>query len=197
MKKITILFLVSTLISFSCLSKEEEKINSESLLVFQNSVLNINQSGYEINIDSFKTVYENHKSLNPQDGLEFAKRFETYSENLLIARREADSLENDRQLRKRALKKEVEIEKQKEWDKSKPGKLQKKYPSWTKEESIKIANNEIWIGMKFEMLKHMRGLPNHANESNYGNGVKYQWCWSNYTTSCFYGDNNGIITAYN
>jgi hypothetical protein len=85
----------------------------------------------------------------------------------------------------------------KEWNNSKAGKLQKKYPNWTNEECENVANNKIWIGMSIEMLKCERGNPNSANPSNYGDGVQWQWCWDNYTPSCFYGGDNGIITSYN
>jgi hypothetical protein len=47
------------------------------------------------------------------------------------------------------------------------------------------------------MLKYIRGLPNSANPSNYGMGTEWQWCWNNYTPSCFYGDEDGIIDSYN
>ncbi len=99
-------------------------------------------------------------------------------------------------IRKDSIDKAVIIAKKK-WDNSKAGKIQKRHPDWTEEECENIAKNKIWIGMSLDMLKYERGNPNTANPSNYGNGVNWQWCWDNYTPSCFYGGEDGIITSYN
>jgi len=61
----------------------------------------------------------------------------------------------------------------------------------------RILKHEIWIGMSLEMLKEEKGLPTHVNVSNYGSGNEYQWCWDDYTPSCFYGKSDCIITSYN
>lgn len=98
------------------------------------------------------------------------------------------------------LKAEEERQRQKEiakWEQSPEGKLCKKYPNWTKEECIAIANKKIWIGMSYEMLIELRGKPNSANPSDYGYGREWQWCWYNHTPSCFYGDDDGIVDSYN
>ena len=86
---------------------------------------------------------------------------------------------------------------QKEWNNSKAGKIQKKHPDWTNEECENIAGHKVWIGMTLEMLKYERGNPNRANPSNYGNGNQWQWCWDDYTPSCFYGGDDQIISSYN
>ena len=83
------------------------------------------------------------------------------------------------------------------YERTKAGKLCKAHPLWTKEECQNIADNKYWIGMTIDMLKEERGTPNSANPSNYGYGTSWQWCWWDYTPSCFYGENNGIITSYN
>ncbi len=85
----------------------------------------------------------------------------------------------------------------KKWEYSKAGKIQKNHPEWSKEDCIMVAANVIWIGMTIDMLKTERGMPDSTNPSNYGNGVRWQWCWFNHHPSCFYGGDNGIITAYN
>lgn len=89
------------------------------------------------------------------------------------------------------------IKENKEWDNSKAGKIQKKHPSWSREDCELVAKNRIWIGMSIDMLRYERGSPNSANPSNYGGGTSYQWCWDDYTPSCFYGKEDGIITSYN
>ncbi|MGU3373634.1 zinc-ribbon domain-containing protein [Chryseobacterium sp. M5A1_1a] len=81
--------------------------------------------------------------------------------------------------------------------KSKAGKIHKKHPEWSKEDCIKISENQIWIGMRYEMLVYMRGKPNNVNTSNYGDGPSYQACWYDYNASCFYFDESQIITSYN
>jgi hypothetical protein len=81
--------------------------------------------------------------------------------------------------------------------KTKAGKIYKKHPNWSKNDCEKIANNEIWIGMEYEMLVYLRGRPNHVNTSNYGKGEEYQACWDNYDPGCFYFDETQIIKSYN
>ena len=83
------------------------------------------------------------------------------------------------------------------YSKSRAGRLCAKHPDWTRDDCDLVARNRIWIGMSLEMLEANRGRPDHANPSNYGNGTSWQWCWDDYTPSCFYGESDGIITAYN
>lgn len=87
---------------------------------------------------------------------------------------------------------------QKAWDNSKAGQICKKHQGWLKNECQSIADKKIWIGMSYEMLKAERGSPSSANPSNYGRGTSWQWCWFNYTPSCFYDTNgDGIVDSYN
>ena len=87
---------------------------------------------------------------------------------------------------------------EKKFLKSKAGRIWKRHPEWSKEDCELLASNKIWIGMTYSMLKYKRGLPNHANPSNYGNGTQWQWCWDDYTPSCFYDhDDDGKIDSYN
>jgi len=77
-------------------------------------------------------------------------------------------------------------------------KIHNKHPEWAIEDCMLLAEDKIWIGMSLDMLKYQRGKPNSANPSSYGNGVKWQWCWSEYTPSCFYDDNNdGLVDSFN
>lgn len=81
---------------------------------------------------------------------------------------------------------------------TKAGRIYKKHPEWSKSACERLANNEVWIGMHLEMLHYLRGLPDAANESNYGNGSQWQWCWYELSPSCFYDrDNDLIVDAYN
>lgn len=82
--------------------------------------------------------------------------------------------------------------------KTKAGKIWKRHPEWSKEDCERIADGYYWVGMTIDMVKYQRGLPNSANPSNYGNGTQWQWCWFDYSPSCFYDDDNdGIIDSYN
>lgn len=85
------------------------------------------------------------------------------------------------------------------WKGTPAGKLCAKHSSWTKEDCDKLIADKIWIGMTYDMLIYSHGgKPNTTNPSNYGGGIKYQYCWSDYTPSCYYDNNDdGVIDAYN
>jgi len=167
-----------------------ELIEEESDYKFTQAINTFLKYRTEINTDSLTTIYKTISSKNIEDGYDYAEKL--YNTSLTIK----DSI---------ALFKKSEItkqnaEKQKEWYKTKPGKIQKKHPEWTREECENLAGRKIWIGMSLDMLKYLRGNPNRANPSNYGNygnGVHWQWCWDDYSPSCFYGGEDGIITSYN
>lgn len=88
---------------------------------------------------------------------------------------------------------------QKAWESTKAGQLCKKHPDWTKSDCTNVADKKYWIGMSYDMLvASYGGKPNHANPSNYGGGTQWQWCWSNYTPSCFYDNNgDGLVDSFN
>ena len=87
---------------------------------------------------------------------------------------------------------------QEAWEQSKAGQICKAHPEWDKESCEKLANNKIWIGMTYDMLVYRRGKPDSKNVSNYGWGNEYQYCWWDWTPSCFYDKNgDGIIDSYN
>ncbi len=94
-------------------------------------------------------------------------------------------------------RKAKELAEQQAWERSKAGQICKAHPEWLKSDCERIADNKIWIGMTLDMLKYKRGKPNSANPSNYGYGIEWQWCWYNYTPSCFYGGDDGIVDSYN
>lgn len=85
------------------------------------------------------------------------------------------------------------------WKQTPAGKLCAKHPAWSQEDCDKLAADKIWIGMTYDMLVYSNGgKPDSANPSNYGNGIRYQYCWDDYTPSCYYDNNNdGVIDAYN
>jgi hypothetical protein len=84
------------------------------------------------------------------------------------------------------------------FNRSEAGQLCKTHPEWSREICEKLAAHKYWIGMSYEMLVvSYRSKPNSATPSNYGYGKQWQWCWYDWTPSCFYGDDNGIIESYN
>jgi hypothetical protein len=194
--KNTVLIIFLVMILYSCQSEKEKQLIKYSEITFNNSIEKIKKSQFTINIDSFRVVYEEIKAKDAQKGLDFANRFYAYSTKLLQKREEVELAKNIEKSKRIQRQIERNIKERKVWENSKYGKLQKKHPEWSDEECINVIDNKIWIGMSLEMLKYQRGNPNRANPSNYGNGVKWQWCWDDYTPSCFYGQ-DGIITAYN
>lgn len=84
------------------------------------------------------------------------------------------------------------------YERTKAGQLCVKHPDWSKQECQDVADNKYWIGMTWEMLEAVRGRAGASvNKSNYGSGDEYQACWMNYTPSCFYFKEDGIIYSYN
>ena len=83
------------------------------------------------------------------------------------------------------------------WAKTKAGKLCKLHADWSKDDCQNVIDRKYWIGMDLNMLKAERGTPDSANPSDYGDGTHWQWCWYDYTPSCFYGGSDGIVTSYN
>jgi membrane protein implicated in regulation of membrane protease activity len=120
----------------------------------------------------------------------------------LRARYETEKAEADEKARAAEAKVAAEAEAEAKaqaaaYSRSRAGKLCAKHLDWTRDDCESVAHDRIWIGMSLEMLEANRGRPNSANPSNYGNGVSWQWCWDDYTPSCFYGGSDQIITAYN
>jgi hypothetical protein len=109
----------------------------------------------------------------------------------------SDSIQDAIRKENEALDTELKKIQKLEYEKSSAGKINKKHPHWSVSDCQKLADGEIWIGMEYEMLVYLYGKPNSVKVGNYGSGDEYQWCWSDYEPSCFYGKSDGIITAYN
>lgn len=114
--------------------------------------------------------------------------------------REVELLKKQRAAEETVAKKEAALREKEaaEYAASPAGRICAAHPSWGREECEMLADNQIWVGMSYDMLVYLRGKPNHINPSNYGGGNRYQYCWNSYTPSCFYDNNDdGIIDAYN
>ncbi|MDD4333264.1 MAG: hypothetical protein PHT51_04075 [Patescibacteria group bacterium] len=123
----------------------------------------------------------------------------TDEEKAQIEKQKAESEQKERDALQKAeeKKKQQELAEQKKWEQSKAGQICKNHPEWLKEECIRLSENKIWVGMSYDMLVYKRGKPNSATPSNYGSGNQWQWCWWDYTPSCFYGGDDGIVESYN
>ena len=166
------------------------ELNNQSDEIFNTGILLINDANYKINIDSINQEYNKIKLDSAELAIPYAKRFKDYAMEIQFQKID----------RQNALQKENQNKidsENKKWEKTKAGKIQKKHPEWSKEDCENLANRKIWIGMSIGMLKYQRGTADHVNPSNYGSRVQYQWCWDDYSPSCFYGGEDGIITSYN
>ncbi len=95
-------------------------------------------------------------------------------------------------------RREKEAYEEKLFLKTKAGRIWKKHPEWSKDDCVTLSQNMVWVGMEYAMLKYLKGSPDSANPSNYGNGTSWQYCWHGHTPSCFYdNDGDGDIDAYN
>ncbi|CAN5749775.1 hypothetical protein BH11PAT2_BH11PAT2_01550 [soil metagenome] len=85
------------------------------------------------------------------------------------------------------------------WQKTPAGKLCAKHTDWKKDDCDALVARKYWIGMTYDMLVYERGKPQSVNPSDYGSGVRYQYCWNdNITPRCFYDDNDdNVIDSYN
>ncbi len=92
----------------------------------------------------------------------------------------------------------AEVEAAATFAKTPAGKLCAMHPAWSDQDCKWLIDGRYWIGMNYDMLEYERGRPNSVRPSNYGNGIRYQYCWSEWVPSCFY-DQNGDdkIDSYN
>jgi hypothetical protein len=193
MKKIRVVLIISLLSMyiFSCTSEKErkiKKINENAIKILKSSLL----EAMTFNINEDDIIKEFHKI--PSDSAElkmkFANNFKERIDKLQLKRYDQMKLAEDSIIKVKT----IEVHK---WNKSKAGRIFFSHNDWTKSECDRLANKEIWIGMSLDMLKYLRGKPDAVNKSNYGRGIRYQWCWHNLTPSYFYGGEDLIITSYN
>jgi hypothetical protein len=189
MKNTFLSVLIST-VFISC----ENKKTKETDLLFSKAEGEIISTGYNVNIDSFKNIYIKLKNEDLDKAKTFVIRFDSLAKEL--KNKNQIFLDSFSKIKERKLKQIEKINEYKWWN-SKAGKIQKRHPNWTNEDCNKLARKEIWIGMHLDMLKYLRGKPSSVNISNYGKGDQWQWCWDDYSPSCFYGDSNGVVNAYN
>jgi len=182
------------IISFiSCTSEEEKRkneINEQSKEILSAALDEIITYKLPLYSEDLMKEYLKISTDRAELGLEYAKKIKY---QVIIMKQVKDSI---LQVKQDSIVKATEIA-EKKWESTKAGQIHKKHPNWSKEECELLAARKIWIGMNLDMLKYLRGNPNHANPSNYGNGTEWQWCWDDYSPSCFYGKDDGIITAYN
>lgn len=114
------------------------------------------------------------------------------------------SLDSGSNTRHEPTQAEIEAKKQQEaaeleaFKKTPAGQLCAKHPTWTKSDCEQLQEGNVWVGMTYDMLVWKRGKPDYTNVSNYGKGNRFQYCWTDWTPSCFY-DKNGdkVMESYN
>lgn len=155
-------------------------LNSPDFVLDKNGFKDIHFSNEDLNIVFINGLLRKNKTFKTASQKDREKK----TEALRIAREERVRIAEEKEI--------------KEFLNSKAGKIWEKHPEWSKEDCKLLAKNQIWIGMTIDMLKYKRGLPDNATPSNYGAGTEWQWCWFDYSPSCFYDkDNDGKIDAYN
>ena len=154
----------------------------------------IKKSIYNIKSDSVIDLYYKIRLDSSELALDYSYDFKHYIQDI----RNQLNWKYDSLMRISERKKEIKAQKEeKKWWKSKAGRIHRKHPNWSRGDCEGLANRQICIGMHIDMVKYLRGLPNHVNTSNYGNGNSYQMCWDDYNPSCFYCESDGIVTSYN
>lgn len=189
------------------------EIQSESVIINGNvspktSIIKVN--GAELDVDQEGNFTYDFKLRSETNTLsvEAINGKGKNKQEIIIARifTEAELVERQRLADEKEKKKQeaIALQKQREqvelnvYYQTPAGKICKAHPEWSKEECQNLSEDFIWIGMEYDMLVYKRGRPNHINPSNYGRGTRYQYCWSDYTPSCFYDNNDdGLIDSYN
>lgn len=144
-------------------------------------------------------AYKEKKWIEADENFKNLSKYSQIDSNILISVRKEISLYNEKQEKLRV---ENERKEEQKFLNSKAGKYwkicQKNNASVSREDCIKASEGKIWIGMNYWLLVAMRGRPNSINPSNYGYGTHYQYCWWDYSPSCFYDDDNDdLMDSYN
>lgn len=184
--KAQLIYFISFLLMFtllSCQTEREKKV--QALNIKSKAILDstFESNGNLLNKDSIYAIYFKISSDSAELRVEYVNKINEKMASLKNIEQEKTA--------------KLNLIEQKRWDKTKAGKIQKKHPSWSNEDCERLAERRIWIGMSIDMVKYLFGRPNRANPSNYGNGTHWQWCYDDYTPSCYYGGEDGIITSYN
>ena len=174
---------------------------ADSVLIINGVVVKTKSGSFDYNFSLNNTEEKNriafvatNNEKNTEKVLSIIRIF-TEDEKIVIEKaKEEAKIKAQKEQEAKLAKEKAELE---AYYRTPAGKLCKQHPTWDKDECQLVSENKFWIGMSLDMLKVNRGLPDNVNPSNYGYGTNYQWCWQDYTPSCFYGEDDGIITSYN
>lgn len=186
MNKKLILQILSLILFVSCISERERKINgindhSKQLL---DSALSINpERNIFVGIETYDTIglinrYMKIRKDSAELGLAFVVDI---SEKINKLNQKKDSIHTAY----------YSISRQNNYG------MTMLNPNWSEDDCRKIKNRDVWIGMSLDMLICERGFRPHKNQSNYGDGRRWQWYFEVGSPSYFYGGDDEIITAYN
>lgn len=180
---------------FRSYHEPEPTINWDGTLV-SISTFKIDVSNFKLNLDEkvIKDKFDSTKSLSDSLAIIY---IDEVNSNISTIESKIKFIEDSLNKIREKQKEKIAIKELQKYYKTKAGRINKKHKDWSTEDCEKLANRRIWIGMHIEMVKYLRGLPNHVNTSNYGYGNQYQMCWDDYNPSCFYCESDGIVTSYN
>jgi len=175
----------------------------------KNSVLSINGAIIKLENGSFSynfnlsdktennniTLKAKNNKKNTEKTLTITRIFTDEEKAMIEKAKQESELKAQKAKEEKIAKEKAELE---AYYKTSAGKICKAHPTWSKNDCELLADRKIWVGMEYDMVKYLRGLPESVNTSNYGSGNQYQACWDyNYNPYCFYFGEDGIITSYN
>ena len=185
-----------------------ESITVNGFVSPKKSKLLINELPINVNGDGsfeFKFILNNEKNpLNVQatnsnnietKSLVVTRIFTEEEKNAIEKAKEEAKIKAQKKQEAKLAKQKAELE---DYYRTPAGKICKSHLKWSKADCERLVEREIWIGMEYEMVTYLMGLPSSVNTSNYGSGNKYQACWDySYDPNCFYFGEDGIIDSYN
>lgn len=186
----TILAASLAMLLLSCKPDADTKSEAD----FRKSISYLDSIVWPISTDSLVRIYD---SIGDKEKIEFSKKVVGIYKNAKAEQDYADKRIKEREKELEPIREQQAAKEEAEWKRSKAGKLQSKHPDWTREECQSVVDKMVWIGMKIEMVVAERGNHFRRHSSNYGSGIRYQYCWSNYESSCFYCNEDGVVTSYN
>jgi hypothetical protein len=72
--------------------------------------------------------------------------------------------------------------------------LLQSHPDWSKDDCIRIAKGDIWIGMRKDQLQLSRGTPHSVDKSYNGNILNEQWAYGKLGPFVYL--ENGIVVSW-
>jgi hypothetical protein len=189
--RIVVLFLVMGFLVLSC-SSQPPKVASEAANARLGVATQLRYAHkFKESIEAFQSVIRDYPGTIEAD---------TARDQVAVVQGEEARWPGikDKVLRDEAVEAKRKAAEDAKFFRTKAGRICKKHPQWSRQDCTNIAEHRVWIGMTLDMLIADRGKPNSVNPTDYGHGVRYQYCWYDWRPMCVYDENNdGIIDKYN